>query len=60
MDKEELKELGIEAVRVYGRREVGEGFVRYDERGLVQALEVLMGKRDGRVVSRRNTLEGLR
>lgn len=58
VDKEALRALGIEAIRVYGRRNEGEGFVRYDERGLIQALEVTMGKRDPRVVSRRNTLEG--
>ncbi|KAF1355858.1 UPF0052-domain-containing protein [Lizonia empirigonia] len=58
VDKDELKGLGIEAIRVYGRRNEGENFVRYDERGLIQALEVTMGKRDPRVVSRRNTLEG--
>jgi len=57
VDKEELKGLGIEAIRVYGRKNEGEGFVRYDERGLIQALEVTMGKRDARMVSRRNTLE---
>ncbi len=58
VDTEALRALGIEAIRVYGRRNEGEGFVRYDERGLIQALEVTMGKRDPRVVSRRNTLEG--
>lgn len=58
VDKDALRALGIEAIRVYGRRNEGEGFVRYDERGLIQALEVTMGKRDPRVVSRRNTLEG--
>lgn len=58
VDKEELRKLGIEAIRVYGRRNEGENFVRYDERGLIQALEVTMGKRDPRVVSRRNTMEG--
>jgi 2-phospho-L-lactate transferase/gluconeogenesis factor (CofD/UPF0052 family) len=57
VDKEELKSLGIEAIRVYGRRNEGEGFVRYDERGLIQALEVTMGKGDARMPSRRNTLE---
>jgi 2-phospho-L-lactate transferase/gluconeogenesis factor (CofD/UPF0052 family) len=57
VDKEELKSLGIEAIRVYGRRNEGEGFVRYDERGLIQALEVTMGKGDARIPSRRNTLE---
>lgn len=58
VDKDELRRIGIEAIRVYGRRNQGEGFVRYDERGLIQALEVTMGKRDPRVPSRRNTLEG--
>lgn len=58
VDKDELRALGIEAIRVYGRRNEGESFVRYDERGLIQALEVTMGKRDPRIVSRRNTLEG--
>ncbi|KAH7384052.1 hypothetical protein DE146DRAFT_727188 [Phaeosphaeria sp. MPI-PUGE-AT-0046c] len=59
VDRDELKSLGIEAIRVYGRREEGENFVRYDERGLIQALEVTMGKGAGArgVASRRNTLE---
>jgi hypothetical protein len=57
VDREELKSLGIEAIRVYGRRNEGENFVRYDERGLIQALEVTMGKGDKGVPSRRNTLE---
>jgi hypothetical protein len=57
VDKEELKAWGIETMRVYGRREEGEGFVRYDEKGLIQALEVVMGKGDVRVPSRRNTVE---
>jgi 2-phospho-L-lactate transferase/gluconeogenesis factor (CofD/UPF0052 family) len=58
VDRDELRRIGIEAIRVYGRRNEGEGFVRYDERGLIQALEVTMGKRDPRIPSRRNTLEG--
>jgi hypothetical protein len=57
VNKDELKALGIEAIRVYGRKNEGENFVRYDERGLIQALEVTMGKGDARVPSRRNTLE---
>jgi 2-phospho-L-lactate transferase/gluconeogenesis factor (CofD/UPF0052 family) len=57
VDKEELKSIGIEAIRVYGRKNEGENFVRYDERGLIQALEITMGKRDPRMPSRRNTLE---
>lgn len=59
VNREELKEVGIETMRVYGRRVEGEGFVRYDEKGLVQALEVTMGRRDPRAERvRRNTLEG--
>lgn len=58
VDRDELRSIGIEAIRVYGRTNKGENFVRYDERGLIQALEVTMGKRDPRVPSRRNTLEG--
>jgi hypothetical protein len=59
VDREELASLGIECIRVYGRRLEGEDFVRYDEKALVQALEVLMGGKDPRPTrSRRNTLEG--
>ncbi|KAF1921613.1 hypothetical protein BDU57DRAFT_467271 [Ampelomyces quisqualis] len=57
VDKEKLKTLGIEAIRVYGRKNEGEGFVRYDARGLIQALQVTMGKGE-RMPSRRNTLVG--
>ncbi|KAF2746037.1 UPF0052-domain-containing protein [Sporormia fimetaria CBS 119925] len=58
VEREELAGLGIECVRVYGRRVEGEEYVRYDERALVQALEVVMGGVDPRLVkSRRNTLE---
>lgn len=59
VDREELKHIGIETIKVYGRRVEGESFVRYDEKALVQALEVTMGRRDPRAEkSRRNTLEG--
>ncbi|KAJ4356702.1 uncharacterized protein N0V89_004738 [Didymosphaeria variabile] len=44
VDREALRGLGIETIKVYGRRGEGEGFVRYDEKGLVQALEVTMGR----------------
>lgn len=57
VSKRESADAGIEVVRVYGRRMEGGGGWRYDERGLEQALEALVGK--GRsVVSRRNTLVG--
>jgi hypothetical protein len=60
VDNEELAELGIQTVRLYGRQVEGESFIRYDERALVQALEATIGlaKREGRGErSRRNTLE---
>ncbi|KAF1933219.1 UPF0052-domain-containing protein [Didymella exigua CBS 183.55] len=57
VDAGALRALGIEAIRVYGRRDADDGVVRYDERALVQALEVTLGKRDPRVVSRRNTVD---
>lgn len=58
VNKEDLREIGIETIRVYGRRVEGENFVRYDEKALVQALEVTMGRRDPRAEKiRRNTLE---
>lgn len=60
VDKDALSALGIECIRVYGRRVEGEDFVRYDEKALVQALEVLMGagRAGRRMGSRRNTVEG--
>lgn len=54
VDVQALKEVGIETVRVYGRK-VGEGMV-YDGKALGQALEAILGKRGEK--SRRNTLEG--
>lgn len=56
VDQPALRDLGIEAIRVYGRREAGDAFTRYDERALIQALEVTMGKGEMRGVSRRNTI----
>ncbi|KAF2468836.1 UPF0052-domain-containing protein [Lindgomyces ingoldianus] len=59
VDKEELAELGVECIRVYGRRVGDEPFLRYDEKALTQALEVTIGRRDVRLErNRRNTLEG--
>ncbi|KAF2646194.1 UPF0052-domain-containing protein [Massarina eburnea CBS 473.64] len=59
VDMEELQGIGIETIRVYGRRVEGEVFVQYDEKALVQALEVTLGRRDPRAENiRRNTLEG--
>lgn len=71
VDRERLAEMGIETLRLYGRkitsvdgeREVQKG-MRYDPTALVQALEVVLGKKgdailrgEGNGLSRRNTLE---
>ena len=55
--REEIAELGVECVRLYGRK--GEdGMMRYDGKALSQALGAILGKRDPRSDrSRRNTLE---
>ena len=47
VDTEYLKNLGIRCVRVYGRRAEDRKGMRYDGRGLMQALEVILGKKDG-------------
>ncbi|KAL4930850.1 gluconeogenesis factor YvcK family protein [Aspergillus undulatus] len=72
VDKDRLAEMGIETLRLYGRKIVsstgGSGSdaaipigMRYDSNGLIQALEVVLGKKgDGMLrgaVSRRNTLD---
>ncbi len=58
VDRETLGAWGVECVRCYGRK--GEdGKMRYDERGLAQALGVILGRRDGKERgerSRRNTI----
>lgn len=51
VDKMELGLLGIETIRLYGRKQ-------YDEKALVQALLATTGKRDMKMGSRRNTLDG--
>lgn len=72
VDRERLSQMGIETLRLYGRtitvkdgeREVPVG-VRYDPTALVQALEVVLGKKGdamlrgghGQGMGRRNTLE---
>jgi 2-phospho-L-lactate transferase/gluconeogenesis factor (CofD/UPF0052 family) len=59
VDKNELQELGIECIRLYGRYADGDsGVQKYDEKALVQALEATIGERSSRSdMSRRNTLE---
>ncbi|KAF2873663.1 hypothetical protein BDV95DRAFT_540922 [Massariosphaeria phaeospora] len=59
VDKDELSVLGIVPIKVYGRKEAHDAFVRYDEKALIQALEVTMGRRDPWAEKmRRNTFEG--
>ncbi|EEH49596.2 uncharacterized protein PADG_05675 [Paracoccidioides brasiliensis Pb18] len=69
VDRERLARMGIECVRLYGRKVENEsgGVVgmRYDAAALTQALEVVLGKKGDAIVrgglgaarSRRNTLE---
>ncbi len=59
VDTKGLREDGIECVRVYGRRVDGEKGLRYDPKGLFQALEAILGKRNPRAErTRRMTFEG--
>ncbi|KAF3483431.1 uncharacterized protein GIQ15_02755 [Arthroderma uncinatum] len=71
VDRDRLNEMGIECLRLYGRKVVNEeGAVvgmKYDPTALVQALEVVLGKKGDAMVrvglsgerSRRNTMEGV-
>lgn len=71
VDRERLAAMGIETLRLYGRKILSDDGqtvlgTRYDSTALVQALEVVLGKKgdamvrggQGGAVSRRNTLEG--
>lgn len=59
VDKDAFNRIGIEAMRLYGpKNENGKG-VRYDPKALTQALEAIIGRKDGRGDrTRRNTLIG--
>jgi len=62
VDVGKLREKGIEAIRVYGRKVEGVGMI-YDGKALGQALEAMVGTGKGVIgrlgeKSRRNTLEG--
>ncbi|KAL1993202.1 hypothetical protein VTN49DRAFT_3151 [Thermomyces lanuginosus] len=71
VDKEKLSAMGIETLRLYGRKVMSEDGqtvlgMRYDPKALIQALEVVLGKKGdamvrgmGGAVSRRNTLDGV-
>ncbi|RYP53012.1 hypothetical protein DL768_001915 [Monosporascus sp. mg162] len=53
VDRGELGRLGVECIRVYGRRV--DGTLRYDEAGLTRALEAIIGRPDNMGRNRRNT-----
>lgn len=58
VDKQRLGRLGIDAIRLYGPKDgLGRGG-RYDTTALAQTLETVVGRKDLRVRSRRNTLVG--
>lgn len=71
VDRARLSEMGIECIRLYGRKiENEQGHVvgmKYDPAGLAQALEVVLGKKGDAMVrgglggerSRRNTMEAV-
>lgn len=57
VEREELRELGIESIKIYGRRNPGGGML-YDDNALIQALEAILGRGQPRAEqSRRNTLQ---
>ena len=59
VNKVELSQMGIEPLKCYGRK-LNEGgkVLKYDEKALEQALEAIIGRKDGRVDRvRRNTME---
>lgn len=60
VDKETFSQIGIESLRMYGRKDDnGKGGSRYDARALTQALEAVIGRKDVRgEKTRRNTLVG--
>lgn len=58
VEKEELRQLGIKTIRIYGRRSASGGMI-YDGKALMQTLEAIVGSRDPKFTdqSRRNTLQ---
>ena len=52
VDRHKFTQLGIDTIRVYGRAG------RYDATALAQTLETIVGRKDMREKSRRNTLVG--
>ncbi|KAK4632201.1 hypothetical protein CLAFUW4_03909 [Fulvia fulva] len=58
IDKDAFNKIGIESLRCYGRKDENGKSGRYDSRALTQALEAIIGRKDPRGISRRNTLIG--
>lgn len=59
MDRDNFNAIGIETMRLYGRRDENGRGGRYDGKALEQALEAIVGRKDGRSDrTRRNTLVG--
>ena len=59
MDKDKFNKIGIETMRLYGPKDENGRGGRYDSKALEQALEALVGRKDGRSDrTRRNTLIG--
>jgi hypothetical protein len=58
LDKEFFNTIGIESLRVYGRADENGKRGKYDAKALTQALEAVIGRKDQRGVSRRNTVNG--
>lgn len=56
VDRRMLCEQGVESLRLYGRKS-SDGIMRYDDKGLTQALGMILGRREKAAKSRRNTLE---
>ncbi|GIZ46516.1 hypothetical protein CKM354_000964200 [Cercospora kikuchii] len=56
VDKTAFNKIGIETMRVYGRADEQGKRGRYDAKALTQALEAVIGRKDPRGVSRRNTV----
>lgn len=55
VDKSAFNKIGIETMRVYGRSDENGKGGRYDVKALTQALEAVIGRKDPRGMSRRNT-----
>ena len=59
VDRDAFNAVGIETMRIYGRRDGSGKGGRYDAKALEQALEVIMGRKDLKGdKTRRNTLVG--